>query len=145
MHVSDRLSLCLVALLAVLLMAAPEHVLSGQGAGRLVNPGFEIDPVQTGWELNVYGAPPRVERDKVVVHEGRGSLRVAADAPSDTALWQEIRLKPGQAYRLRGWVKTRGLSPRGAPVYGTFQVQMPGGRGVLASGANHGGDTDGRK
>src|SRR5262249_43967642 len=32
--------------------------------------------------------------------------------------------------------------PRGAPVYGTLQVQHAGGRGTIAGGANHGGDGD---
>src|SRR5262249_40856884 len=55
---------------------------------------------------------------------------------------QEVVLKPGQLYRLSGWVRTRDLDPRGSRVYGTFQVQHPGGRGTIASGASHGGDTD---
>ena len=29
-----------------------------------------------------------------------------------------------------------------APVFGTFQVQNPGGKGIIAGGTNHGGDTD---
>ncbi|HEV3022064.1 MAG TPA: alpha-L-arabinofuranosidase C-terminal domain-containing protein, partial [Pirellulales bacterium] len=37
---------------------------------------------------------------------------------------------------------TRRLDPTGAPVFGTFQVQMPGGQGIIAGGANHDGDTD---
>jgi hypothetical protein len=39
-------------------------------------------------------------------------------------------------------VRTRGLDPRDASVFGTFQIQLPGGRGILAAGLNHGGDTD---
>src|SRR6185312_2050052 len=95
-----------------------------------------------GWEVNVYGAQPRIERDTQVYHEGLSAVRISASSPSDTALGQEVRIAPGRAYQLRGWVRTRGLNPQGAPVYGTIQVQLPGGRGVLASGANHGGDTD---
>jgi alpha-N-arabinofuranosidase len=115
----------------------------GQDAGEtlLANPGFERTPVQTGWEVNVYGATPHIERDTRVFHGGRASLRVSADEPSDTALGQEIRLQAGRCYRLRGWVRTQGLDPHGASVYGTLQIQWPHGSGVLASGANHGGDT----
>ncbi|HLK58600.1 MAG TPA: alpha-L-arabinofuranosidase C-terminal domain-containing protein [Chthonomonadaceae bacterium] len=112
------------------------------GVTQPVNSGFEANPVQQGWEVTVYGAPSRLERDTQIVHEGRSALRISASAPSDTALGQEIRLTPGHAYRLRGWVRTRGLDPHGAPVYGTLQVQMPHGQGILASGASHGGDTD---
>src|SRR4051794_28415073 len=65
---------------------------------RLVNPGFDTDPVQAGWELNVYGATPRIQRDTQVFHSGQSALRISAGAPSDTALGQEIRLEPGTAY-----------------------------------------------
>jgi alpha-N-arabinofuranosidase len=95
-----------------------------------------------GWSLDVYGAKPTVARDTDVTHGGRPSLRVSAAEPSDTALAQEVRLRPGQLYRLTGWVRTRGLDPRGAPVHGTLQVQNPGGAGTIAGGANHGGDSD---
>jgi alpha-N-arabinofuranosidase len=109
-------------------------------AGSLVNPSFEEGT--DGWTTHVYGARPRVEADAAVVKDGKRSLRIAADALSDTALGQEVVLRPGRCYCLRGWVRTRGLDPHGAPVCGTFQVQHPGGRGIIASGANHRGDTD---
>ena len=51
-------------------------------------------------------------------------------------------LEPGQSYRLAGWVRTRGLQPHGSPVYGTFPVQLSKGQGTIASGTNHGGDTE---
>ncbi len=137
------MSVRLVALVLCLLATLPCGVFGqNEEGGRLVNPGFELLPPQQGWEVSVYGAQSRLERDTQVLHAGRAALRIAADAPSDTALGQEIRLKAGRCYRLRGWVRTRGLDSHGAPVYGTFQVQLPGGRGILASGANHGGDTD---
>src|SRR5690242_18009491 len=77
--------------------------------GPLTNPGFEDG--RDGWELTVYGARPTVEKDDKVVHGGKHSLRVSAAEPSDAALGQEVRLKPGQLYRLTGWVRTRGLDP----------------------------------
>ncbi len=95
-----------------------------------------------GWEQTTYGARPAVAKDADVAYNGTPSLRVAAAEPCDTALAQEVRLTAGRLYRLSARVRTRGLDPHGAPVYGTLQVQHPGGRGVLAAGANHGGDTD---
>jgi len=128
---------CCASLVAVGLVAA-----DCLGAGLLDNPGFEQSPVTAGWDGHVYGAQPQLEPDAQVFREGRCSLRISATEPSDTALGQEITLKPGQWYRLTGWVKTRGLVPQGAPTYGTLQVQQPGGRGTIAAGANHGGDSD---
>lgn len=113
-----------------------------QGQSVLVNPAFQAEPPQQGWEVTVYGASPQIARDTRVPHAGRSSLRISADTPSDTALGQEITLKAGRCYRLRGWVKTHALDPHGAPVAGTLQVQFPGGRGILASGSSHTGDTD---
>jgi alpha-N-arabinofuranosidase len=106
----------------------------------LQNPGFEKGA--EGWSVTVIGARPQVEADETVVHGGRRSLRISSDRPTDTALSQEVRLTPGQWYRFSGWVRTRGLDPHHAPVYGTFQIQQPGGRGVLAGGVSHKGDTD---
>lgn len=108
----------------------------------LRNPGFEAPAFLEGWTTHVNGSTPEIAPDSRVVHSGRRSLRVTADAPSDTAFGQEVRLKPGRPYRLRGWVRTHALDPHGAPVYGTFQIQRPGGQGILASGPNHRGDTD---
>jgi alpha-N-arabinofuranosidase len=124
------------------MLGMPLLALAGQTGSGPVNLGFEASPPASGWELNVYGAQPRIERDTQTVHEGRSAIRISSESPSDTALGQEVRLTPGRAYALRGWVRTRGLDARGAPVYGAIQVQLPGGRGVLASGSNHGGDTD---
>jgi alpha-N-arabinofuranosidase len=106
----------------------------------LKNPGFE-DKLD-GWEVHTYGAPSLVESDAQITHEGKQSLRISAQEPSDTALGQDLLLKPCRWYRFTGWVRTLGLDPHGAPVFGTFQIQQPGGRGVIASGINHRGDTD---
>jgi alpha-N-arabinofuranosidase len=95
-----------------------------------------------GWSLAVYGAQPTIAVDTSVVRKGNQSLRIAAAEPSGAALAQDIAVRPGSCYRFGGWVRTRQLDPRGAPVFATFQVQGPGGRGILASGANHKGDTD---
>ncbi len=108
----------------------------------LANPGFESNVLHEGWSLHVYGAPPTLAQDATVCHEGRQSLRVSAAEPSDTAFGQEMDLQAGQLYRLTGWVKTQNLDPKGSPVFGTFQVQNPGGQGTLVSGRNHPGDTD---
>jgi alpha-N-arabinofuranosidase len=106
----------------------------------LKNAGFESGT--DGWSVHVYGAQPKVESDDQIVHEGKHSLRISSSELSDTALGQEVMLSPGRLYRLRGWVRTRGLDAHGAPVCGTIQIQTPGGASVIASGANHDGDTD---
>ncbi len=109
-------------------------------AQSLRNPGFENK--RDGWSTHVYGAQSLIVADETIRREGKQSLRIFAGEPSDTALGQEVQLRAGRWYRLRGWVRTRGLDPRDAPVYGTFQIQRPGGHGVLTSGLNHGCDTD---
>ncbi len=113
---------------------------AGQDSTGLKNAGFE-EGLQA-WAVTSYGAEPHVQVDEGVAHEGKHSLHVSSDKPSDTALAQELALRPGRCYRLSGWVRTRRLDPRGSQVFGTFQVQQPGGRGVIASGTNHGADTD---
>ncbi len=114
----------------------------GAEAALLRNAGFESALVQEDWEKTVYGAASQIELDTQVARQGNQSLRVTATEPSDTALGQEITLRPAQWYRLSGWVKTRALEPRGASVFGTLQVQQSRGRGVIAAGPNHAADTD---
>ncbi|MBA3414536.1 MAG: hypothetical protein H0U10_04830, partial [Chloroflexia bacterium] len=92
--------------------------------------------------MHVYGAPATTEPDAQVKHGGKRSLRISADQPSDAAVGQEVTLRPRQWYRFTGWVRTRGLEPRDATVFGTFQIQRSGGQAVLAGGPNHKGDTD---
>jgi alpha-N-arabinofuranosidase len=128
-----------VVLLAALLNALALGA-ADQEAAPLTNPGFESK--LDGWSVHVYGAEPKIGPDAEVFHEGKQSLRISSTELSDTALGQEIALRPGRCYRFTGWVRTRKLDPHGAPVFGTFQVQQPGGRGVIATGNNHQGDTD---
>jgi alpha-N-arabinofuranosidase len=106
----------------------------------LRNAGFEEGTKD--WSLHVIGPEPQVKPDADIRHGGKQSLRIQASEPTDAALGQEVQLAPGQWYRFRGWVKTRGLDPHGARAYGTYQIQHPGGRGVIASGINHRDDTD---
>jgi alpha-N-arabinofuranosidase len=107
-----------------------------------INPGFESLEPHEGWSLHVYGAKPSVAVDATIRHEGRQSLRIKADVLSDTALGQEVKLRPGRWYRLTGWIRTENLDPHDAPVCGTFQIQHPCGRGVVTSGKNHAGTGD---
>jgi hypothetical protein len=106
----------------------------------LRNPGFEVG--LEGWETDGYGARPPIAFDPSILREGRQSLRVAATQRSNSAFGQEVMLKLGQSYRLAGWVRTRGLQSHGSPVYGTLPVQLSKGQGTIASGTNHGGDTE---
>jgi alpha-N-arabinofuranosidase len=134
-----RLDTPAVAVALWLLVGATAPPADADEGPRLKNPGFEAG--EEGWDRAVYGAPSTVAADTMVVHGGKQSLRVSAGEPSDTAVSQDVRLRPGRYYRLSGWVRTRQLDPHGAPVCGTFQVQRPGG-GLLAGGSNHQGDTD---
>jgi alpha-N-arabinofuranosidase len=130
------------ALVAATLLSLVQTAFAGDGEApaTLKNPGFEEGA--DGWSQAVYGAQPALEKDARIVHAGKHSLRISSTEPSDTALAQEVRLTPGRLYRYSAWVRTRGLDPLGAPVHGTLQVQHPTGRGTIASGANHGGDTN---
>jgi alpha-L-arabinofuranosidase len=137
-----RFSLLLAAVIGVC-VAASLSALEGRRAARadgLKNPGFEAGT--DAWSIHVYGAQPKIEVDANSKHEGKQSLRISSTEPSDTALGQELMLHAGHWYRFRGWVRTRALDPKEAPFYGTFQIQMLAGAGVIASGPNHKGDTD---
>ena len=85
------------------------------GAEPLINAGFEDPIAAMGWEVNTFGAVPRIEPDIQVFHQGKQSLRVSADEASDTALAQEVTLQPGNWYRFSGWKAStqRGHRSRG--------------------------------
>ena len=108
----------------------------------LINAGFESDDPHQGWSLDVYGSQPEIAADATIRHEGRQSLRINADGLSDTALGQEVNLQPGRWYRLAGWIRTENLDPHGSPTCGTFQIQWPGGKSIVATGKNHPGTND---
>lgn len=129
-------------LLAFVTTAAPGSEERPEPPTELKNTGFESTVLHEAWTVHVYGAQPELALDATVFHEGRRALRVSAEELSDTAFGQEVQLHPGRWYRLTGWVRTEKLDPHGAPAYGTFQIQHPGGRGVIASGRNHGGTSD---
>jgi hypothetical protein len=120
-------------------VSPPNSKQAGLGA-NLKNAGFESGT--DGWSIHVYGAKPAIETDADVKHEGKQALRISSTQPSDTALGQELMLRPGHLYRFRGWVRTRGLDPKGSPAYGSFQIQTSGGSSIIAGGTNHKGDTD---
>ena len=116
----------LVVMLPVLLFATPAR------SAPLANPGFEATEPAAGWTRHIYGAEPSIDLSPEA-HEGRQSLQISSHEPTDSALGQEVTLPPGGWYRFTGWVKTRGLETVGAPVYGTFQIQTPGGRSTIAT------------
>src|SRR5579863_1711576 len=107
---------------------------------EITNSGFETRT--DGWSIHVYSAKPTIEADVAVKHEGEKSLRISSTEPTDTALGQEVMLRGGHWYRFTGWVRTQNLVRQSARVSGTFQIQMPSGAGIIASGENHDGDTD---
>jgi alpha-N-arabinofuranosidase len=131
----------LIMVLALHLLHASRIKAENPDAATIIkNPGFEADVKD--WSIHVFGNKPEIDIDKKIVHEAGQALRITATEPGDIALGQEIQLKPRQCYRFTGWIRTSGLDPHGAPVFGTFQIQQPGGHGVIASGNNHDGNTD---
>ena len=129
--------------ISLLLFTARAEGVGAQDSGeRIFNGGFESDVPHEGWSLHVYGAQPKVTLDQVRHHEGKQSLRIESAEPSDTAFGQEVRLKPGRWYRLSAWIRTENLDPKGAPVSGTIQIQLPGGKGTVTTGRNHSGTSD---
>ncbi len=121
--------------------ASQERVTPEQPLPAIIrNPGFE-EGIKD-WSIHIYGAKSNIAVDPNVTHKGKQSLHISSTEPSDTALGQEIQLKPARFYRFTGWIRTRNLDPGTAPVSATFQVQFPGGKGIIASGASHRGDTD---
>ena len=126
-----------VSVVSLMILACTPVALAA-GDEVLKNPDFAA--TTDGWELTVYGGKP--VRDSQILHDGKPALRIAATEPSDAALAQEVQLRPGAIYRLTGWVRTRGLDAHGARVFGTFQIQQPVGRTAIATGSNHGGDTE---
>lgn len=136
-----RLTLVLVAIASADLLDARKADAHTTAIGvDLPNGDFEskLEP----WTTHIYGAPATTVFDSEVKYRGNRSLRVSASGPSDAALGQEVQLRPRQWYRFRGFVRTEKLEPQDAAVYGTFQIQYPGGNGVIASGKNHRGNND---
>src|SRR5471030_702485 len=95
----------------------------------IVNPDFSQG--MTGWARATYGAEPTVKIETTQAHGN--ALYISADAETDSAFGQDIRVTPGALYRLTGWVKTKAAKPGNAPVFGTIQAQRPGGASVLAT------------
>ncbi len=128
--------------LFVLMLLGPCANESSSGPTRaLKNGGFESPQPLEGWQLISFGARPNVSLDPDVVHQGRQSLRVSADEPSDTALGQDISLAPSGWYRFTGWVKTQGVECAGGQASGTFHVQRSTNHSTIVEGENHQGDT----
>ena len=136
---SFPLRLCALSFLLVVVMHFPPQIVAKEEP-LIRNPHFENKLVD--WSVHVYGAQPTLAIDDQLTHQERPSLRISSKELSDAALGQEVILQPGHFYCFSGWVRTRGLDPKGAPVFGTYQIQKSGGKGVIASGTNHGGDTD---
>jgi len=107
--------------------------------GIIANPGFEDGT--NGWSRVTYGAEPTITFDREFKHGGTQSLRISSSDPTDTAIAQDVPVEPGRLYRFSAWVRTAGLDPKDAPVFGTIVAQAPG-AGNIAAGANHQGDTD---
>jgi hypothetical protein len=115
-------------------------VRSSESLPELSNADFKAGTKD--WELAAIGAKPAIGVDREIVHGGKQSLRISSNQPTDTALGQEIRLAPERAYKLSAWVRTQGLDPGNGKASGTIQVQMPEGKGIIAGGESHRGDSN---
>jgi hypothetical protein len=111
-------------------------------AGLLTNPSFEAG--FTGWtRLTTKGAQAQFDLDTNGAREGRQSVRISVTQLSDSCIYQDLVLKPGRRYGFSGWVRTRGLNPNGALVYGTFQIQpVTQAYSTNRPNSNHGGDNE---
>jgi len=116
---------------------APQNVLKNGGLEQ-----FEPGGLPAAFAKAVYGAQPEIAADTKVFREGRQSMRIHAGTPSDTAVAQDVELKPETAYGFSGWVRTEDLAPEERSwTYGTYQIQDRQGR-VIARLGNHKGTTD---
>ena len=88
-----------------------------------MNGGFEDARPTWGWEVTTYGAQPSFTLDAAKSNSGQTALVISAQEPSDTALAQEVTLKPKHWYRFSAWVRTEQLDPHGTSVSATLQVQ----------------------
>ncbi len=134
-------------LVVLLALTVPSSVLSAAQPppqNLLRNGGLEEvgpDRVPAGFGKAVYGARPEIAFDAKVFKEGRQSMRISAREASDTAVAQDVDLKPETAYCFSGWVRTQDLAPEDRSwTYGTFQIQDPRGR-LIARLGNHKGTT----
>jgi alpha-N-arabinofuranosidase len=137
----NRIVMCLSIL--VICSATVESVFaepSRQLPTTIQNPAFQDGT--DAWSVNVYGAKPEIALDRSILHDGKPTLRIHCSELSDTALSQNIQLRPGGLYRFSGWVRTRRLNPHGAPTFGTFQIQNADANQIIASGGNHRDDSD---
>lgn len=109
----------------------------------LTNASFEggigEDGAPEGWAIAVYGAPPTVTADEPAPGLTGRSLRITALEASDTAVYQDLSVKPGGWYRLSGWVRTEGLVAD-TSLYGALCACD--GPSPYRCSPNHGGDTE---
>ncbi len=115
------------------------------GRNLLRNGGLEeigLEGLPAGFGKAIYGAQPAIGFDRTVFKDGRQSMKISADRPSDAAVAQDVPVKPGGIYRFSGWVRTRDLAPEPRSwTYGTFQIQDIHGR-TIARLRNHKGTAD---
>lgn len=112
-----------------LVMVLTWVVSPAEGMSALKNGSFEESGLDgeagppKDWEVPVLGAAPTVSQDSKTVKVGKYAARMSARAPTMAGLQQVVDVEAGQAYVLRGWVKTDRLEPReGAGMLATLLV-----------------------
>ena len=113
---------------------------SGNSPTTIAKAGFESGMVE--WTSQVYGAQPTIAFE--VKHCARGKTVVASFRQRGLRYRAFARARaPRRPLVSLSWLGAdQKLDPRSATVCGTFQIQMTGGAGVIASGANHQGNSD---
>jgi len=111
------------------------------GENLVFNPSFEEGAdTQTGWTrrrafmLSQESTPSIISIDKAVAHSGKQSLHISGSP--DTTVWHSIEsksipVKPGENYRVEGWIKTKYVTAVGRqPLHCNLHVRFSNDQGA---------------
>ena len=99
MSTGSKRAVAVVALLGSVGLVCVQASPAGAGQPLVRNGAFEEADEHGAplvWEPCVIGAAPEAVLDRVEFREGRSSLRIRADAPTDAAWQQHVELEPGR-------------------------------------------------
>ena len=94
-------------------------VVAGEFKNLFPNPGFEKASTSNpalpeGWQVRVYSGEAE---HRWSLNQGRGgshALEISTQTGADTSWYAEIAVVPHSRYRLRGWIRTEGISHEGS-------------------------------
>lgn len=87
---------------------------AGAETGDLNNP--------SSWMKGVTSGNPILTGTTDIAKEGLRSLKISSTGLADADWRQVVRVKPNTRYTFTGWVKTEGLIPIDAKVFGTYYI-----------------------